>query len=136
MVTGINEFSILVTALLSVAVGSIWYSPLLFGEAWMRAIGFSSGDVELPRPRVIRLVAAGILGNIVFFFVLARFINLAGQAGVSLWSFGTLLIALISALLVCLVLWEKRPLSYFAIHIGYAALIIYGGITVIAYWPW
>ena len=34
-----NIFAVLVGAVASMALGALWYSPLLFGNAWMAAIG-------------------------------------------------------------------------------------------------
>jgi hypothetical protein len=41
----INYFAVLVAALSTFVLGGLWYSPLLFGKAWMRANNFSESDV-------------------------------------------------------------------------------------------
>ncbi len=37
----VNWFAILVAAIANMVIGALWYSPLLFGKAWMRASGKS-----------------------------------------------------------------------------------------------
>ena len=41
----INYFAVLVAALSTFVLGGLWYSPLLFGKAWMRVNNFSDTDV-------------------------------------------------------------------------------------------
>ena len=41
----INYFAVLVAALSTFVLGGLWYSPLLFGKAWMRSNNFSESDV-------------------------------------------------------------------------------------------
>ena len=132
----INEIAVLVTAVLSVAMGSIWYSPLFFGEAWMRATGLSAADLSLSHKQLIGRVVAGIVAGFVFFLALAHAINLGREVGVSIWTIGALLVVLVGSLMVSFVLWEKRPLTYIYIHVGYASVVTFGGLMVLAYWPW
>ncbi|MBA2527542.1 MAG: DUF1761 domain-containing protein, partial [Pyrinomonadaceae bacterium] len=42
----INYFAVLAAALSTFVLGGLWYSPLLFGKAWMRANGFSDADLQ------------------------------------------------------------------------------------------
>ena len=42
----INYFAVLAAALSTFVLGGLWYSPLLFGKAWMRANGFTEADLQ------------------------------------------------------------------------------------------
>src|SRR6185295_17826416 len=42
----INYFAVLVAALSTFVLGGLWYSPLLFGKAWMRTNNFSDSDLK------------------------------------------------------------------------------------------
>jgi hypothetical protein len=136
MVDGISEIAILVTAILAVAVGSVWYSPLCFGEAWMRAAGLKPDDLALPKERLLFLIVAGISANVSLLTVLGWFIVKAQSIQLSEFSVAGFLVVFIVSLMVSIVLWEKRPITYILIHTGYASIVIFGGITVLAYWPW
>jgi hypothetical protein len=46
MGSNINYFAVLGAALSTFILGGLWYSPLLFGKAWMRANNFSDTDVQ------------------------------------------------------------------------------------------
>ncbi len=39
--SGINYLAVIVAAVAYMVLGAIWYSPILFGAAWMRGIGKS-----------------------------------------------------------------------------------------------
>ena len=43
---GINWLAIAVAALSSFVLGGLWYSPLLFGKAWMRATGHTQESLK------------------------------------------------------------------------------------------
>ena len=42
----INYFAVLAAALSTFVLGGVWYSPMLFGKAWMRANNFSDADLQ------------------------------------------------------------------------------------------
>jgi hypothetical protein len=42
----INYLGVLVAALSTFILGGLWYSPMLFGKAWMRANNFSDADLQ------------------------------------------------------------------------------------------
>jgi len=42
----INFLAVIAAALSTFVLGGLWYSPLLFGRAWMRANGFSEHQVQ------------------------------------------------------------------------------------------
>jgi len=42
----INYPAVLVAALSTFILGGLWYSPILFGKAWMRANNFADADVR------------------------------------------------------------------------------------------
>jgi len=42
----INYLAVLVAALSTFLLGGLWYSPMLFGKAWMRANNFTDEDLQ------------------------------------------------------------------------------------------
>ncbi len=44
--SGINYLAVLVAALSTFILGGLWYSPMLFGKAWMRANNFTDADLQ------------------------------------------------------------------------------------------
>ena len=39
--TAVNYMTVLAAAVASMAVGLLWYSPLLFGKPWMKLMGLT-----------------------------------------------------------------------------------------------
>lgn len=132
----VNEVSILVSALLAVAIGNIWYSPVVFGPLWMRSLGKRTGeDVFLPR-EVITAVLKGIASYSIFFYVIASTMSVLASSDYTLREFAAAVALLAIMPLVSIVAWEKKPFEYFAIHAGFIAVVTMIGISVITYWPW
>jgi len=44
--SNINFLAVLVSALASFAIGALWYSPVLFGKAWQKELGFTDEDLQ------------------------------------------------------------------------------------------
>jgi uncharacterized protein DUF1761 len=44
-----NYLAIIVAAIINVAVGSLWYSQILFAKPWMKAMGMKSEDFKKNR---------------------------------------------------------------------------------------
>jgi hypothetical protein len=67
---GLNYWTIVLAAAISMVVGALWYSPALFGKAWAKALGKKTGDmgdanVGYSVSTVAALVQAFILANLV-----------------------------------------------------------------------
>ncbi len=135
MFTDVTLLPILVSAILAVAVGSIWYSPLLFGSVWLKSIGISMENADEEREMIIRAIQ-GVLAQTIFFFVLSQFILNSQGGTMSLTKMGVLLTAFIIASMINTFILEKKSIAYLLINAGYSTIIIFGGIGVIAFWPW
>ncbi len=71
--------AVVVAAFVPMVVGALWYSPLLFAQPWMRAIGKTSDDLRGGNARyyVLAAVAAFLMS-----YALARIIRWADADGV------------------------------------------------------
>lgn len=131
----VNEVSIVVSALLAVAVGNVWYSPLVFGNAWLRSMGKEPGsDVLNPKEMYVATIK-GVCAHVVFFFVLA-YVSYVTREVLSLTQLGAIVTFLIAFPYVLGTIWEQRPFVYVLIQIGYAFVTVYGGLSIITFWPW
>lgn len=133
----VNELSVFVASVISVAVGSIWYSPLLFGKPWMQAAGLTIEDEELSTKEAVVLTAKAVLTQVVFFYVIAQLIAVSAKLdALTLPTLGVALALFLVSYMVSVVIWERRSLTYLSIHAGYSALALSIGISIIVYWPW
>lgn len=114
----INWLAVLAAALANFVVGGLWYSPALFGNAWMRANGFTAEDLARGSP-------AKIFG-LAFLFCLLMAANLAAFLGAPETTLAFALGAAIAAGLGwaalglgVVALFERRPAAYLLINGGY-----------------
>ena len=60
----LNILAILVAAIASMALGTLWYSPVLFGNAWLAALGKDAGDLGSPLPAITGSVVSCLVSAI------------------------------------------------------------------------
>jgi hypothetical protein len=104
-VPAINYIAVILATLSSMIVGSIWYTPRVFGKYWMKKSGVTpsgnSGDAIRP-----------ILITVVVSFITAWV--LAGAADISFEFYGGSF--LVNALLTALILWAGFTAARFITH--------------------
>jgi hypothetical protein len=123
----VNYLAVALAALSSFLIGGLWYSPILFANAWMRLAG-------LDEARLREKVGAVFAGAFVMSFVIA--LNLAlflGESPTIAWGAGAGALAGIGwawASLAITFLFERRPVMLIVIDGGYIAVsyTVMGGI--------
>jgi len=125
----INYFAVFAAALSTFVLGGLWYSPVLFGKAWMRANGFT--DADLQTFSKARMFGWSFFFSLVMALNLAMFLagpttNLAwGMAAGALAGLGWVAMAI-----AIVGVFENRSWKYIAINGGYMTLafVIMGAI--------
>jgi hypothetical protein len=69
----INWLAVIAAALSTFLLGGIWYSPALFGNAWMRENGFT--EEKLKNRNMMRIFGFSFLWSLVMSVNLATFLN-------------------------------------------------------------
>lgn len=135
MISSLNEVAIFVAAVLAVAVESIWYSPLLFGAAWRKSAGLTPYIEDVSSLHMVRTTVQSVVVYILFFACAVQVIDGMGGTQAFLQGGGLLCVLLVTSL-VLIGYREFRSWTYAAIHTGFIALTLFGGVGVIMYWPW
>jgi uncharacterized membrane protein YeaQ/YmgE (transglycosylase-associated protein family) len=132
----INYVAVLVAAVVSMLIGAVWYSPILFGKEWMRLIGMTEKKLkEAKKKGVVKSYLAGFVGALVMSFILAHFIDFvqvtAFLEGVSTGAWVWL--GFIAPVLLGSVLWENKPIKLYLINAAYwlVSLSLMGGILAV-----
>ena len=124
----INYLAVVAAAASTFVIGGLWYSPLLFQQAWMKANRFTEADVRTGNQAVIFGLAFAFA--VIMAFNLAMFLNAPDTT--TTWGATA---GLLSAVWVVLgigtvALFERRPFAYTAINGGYwvVAFVVMGAI--------
>ena len=135
MIESINLTAVLVSAILAVAIGSIWYSPLFFGKMWLQALGLDREEEE-PKAILIFNTIKAVFAQCIFLIAVAQFIVIGTTFSIPLGKIAQLLTLLLLGQMLFFMQWERRSLVYFLINGGYMAIVLFGGVAIIAKWPW
>jgi hypothetical protein len=123
----VHWLPVLAATVAAFVIGGLWYSPALFGKAWMRANGFSEQDLAKGNQ--------GKIFGVAFVFTLIMAINLAmfladaktnaswGATAGFLAGFGWIALGI-----GVVALFERRSWSYIFVNGGYVtvALVVMG----------
>lgn len=116
----INHISVLVCAVMSLVIGGLWWSPLMFAKSWQREVGLTDDQLKQMNP-------AKTFGLTFMLAYLASY-NLAfflGAPGTT-WQWGIAAGLLAGfwaiAMYVIISLFEQRTLKHMLINVGYIAV--------------
>lgn len=113
----VNFFAVLLAAVTTMVLGFLWYSPILFGTAWMKYRGLSKNEISGGGAMTYVLTALTALGGS---FVLALLLTLADEATIGSGLVVGLLISISISLKIGMnYLFEGHKLGLYLITIGY-----------------
>ncbi len=115
----LDWLAVLLAAVANMAVGALWFSPVLFGKPWMRGAGVT---LESANANAGRAYTIAIVASVVVAVVLAALFAGSGVAGATAGAGkGAILGAGLVAMFVATIhAFEARPVSLIAIDAGYA----------------
>lgn len=124
----VNYLAVLVAAIVSFGIGSLWYSPVLFGNVWMKLIGKT--EEQIKNQNMSKIFGTAFILSLIICFNLAAFL---GPERDLVWGMtaGALAgIGWVSCSVGIIYLFEGKPLKLFFIDAGYQVVtyIIMGGI--------
>lgn len=132
--TNISYLGILISAVVSMIIGALWYGPL-FGKPWMKMMGLTKKDMEKAKKKGMwKLYLANFIAVFVMAFVLMHIIIHVGavtiwegvQTGFWVW------LGFIATVMLGTVIWEGKPLKLYLLNVGYylISLLVMGAILV------
>lgn len=123
-----NYLAIIVAAVVNVAIGSAWYSPILFAKPWMKAMGMKPEDFEKNRKNMgAGMYVPPMIAALVSAFVLSWFINAlnvtTAMGGLGIGFLGWLGFTTTAQVLNSWVFSNGRPKELYFINTGYHLVI-------------
>lgn len=134
----INYLAVLIAGIIFQALGAAWYSPALFGTAWMKESGMSEAELAAAKTKGMgKTYTIAFIGALLSAFVLAHVIQAFGattalegaQGGFWMWLGFAVPVQLGS------VLWDNKSTKYFAITTGYQLVALMLSGALLAIWP-
>lgn len=134
----INYVAVLVCAVLSMIIGAIWYSPILFGNMWMKAVGIDPTKLDKKKQMSEGMKVMGIhfVFLLISMFVLAHFAKYSGAtdlvSGLTL-GFWVWLGFLVTSLYPAYS-YENRSLVSYGLLLGYDLVCFLISGAILAMW--
>lgn len=132
----LNFLAILVSALVSFALGSLWYSPLMFGKTWQKAVDLS--DEKIKNSNMFKTFGFSFILMIIMAFGLALLFNAHGN-NENNWLSGLIHGVFVGIFFVATsygvnMLYQQKPLNLWAIDSGYQIILLGIMGTIIGAW--
>jgi len=133
----VNIGVVLMASVVAMAIGSLWYSPLLFGKQWTKLVGFSEKQLkEMYAKGAAKSFAWGFFSNLVMIYFLAQ---LFAWTGVSSLGEGVRLVlavwvGFILTLTAGSVLWEGKPFKLYLLNGLYWFVVLLANGFILATW--
>ena len=132
----VHEFAVLGTAFFMMALATVWYSPMLFGRAWMRETGISQEDVDAMQPQMWKHILLTFISYAAMLTMLAYVVVYAPILGFVVWKTAIAIAFFVAMAAVAPTLFEGRSATYYFIRVGFYAVFIVVGTLMLQYWPW
>ena len=109
---------VVVSAILTMLLGMLWYSPHVFGTAWMRMTGISPEAAERGKKRMPLMAFVGLCAAMMIAWVMT-YVNTAwgfydwiGALELGFWTWA----GFVAPTMLGTVLWEQKPLKLYFIN--------------------
>ncbi len=116
-----NYLAILVATVSTFVLGGLWYSPVLFGKAWMQEMGFTEESLKA-RGDVGRIMGLSFVLELVMAFNLAAFIGPKASLTFGLFAGVAAGFGWVALAFGVTYLFERKSLRLFLINAGYHAV--------------
>lgn len=127
-----NIWAVLVAALSTFLIGGLWYSPAVFGKAWMRENGFT--EESLKNSNMVKIFGLAFLLGLIAAVNLAMYMGAEDRPAMgALWGF-LAGFGWVATFVGTHYLFERKSLTLFLINAGYSvvALTVMG--VILAAW--
>lgn len=133
----VNWLAVVVAAVVSMIVGSFWYSPLMFGNAWMKLLGMTKKDIEKAKKKGMgKTYLIAFVLSLIMAYVLAHFVAIVGGTHffdgvtVGFWVW----LGFVATIAAGSILWEGKAVKLFWINSLYWLVVLVLEAGILAVW--
>lgn len=121
----VNYLAVLVAAVVFFGIGSLWYTPILFGNVWLKEVGITPD--EAAKGDMVKTMGLGFIAVLLMTLTLAMFLRDSGYSVVEGARWGAYAgIGFSGAIVLLNAAFEGKSWTYIAINAGYALV----GLTI------
>jgi hypothetical protein len=113
----VNLLAVLACGVISLVLGGIWYSPMLFAGPWQRAAGLS--DEQAKSGNMALIFGGAFVLSLIAAYVFAMFLGTGMSLGAATAAGFSAGLCWVAASYGISYLFERRPLSLWLINGGY-----------------
>ena len=133
----INYIAVVVAAVATMIIGSFWYSPLMFGNAWLKLSGMTQKQIqEAKKKGIVKTYFIAFIVSLVMSYVLAHFVDYTEAATVSgslqlgFWIW----LGFFATTQLNMVLWDDKPFKLYLIHVFHYLVALLIMSVILALW--
>ncbi len=108
-------FTLIIATVVTILIGSLWYSPLMFGKQWMHMMGFTAEHMEKAKQK---RMAPTYAWAFVFSLVHVFLVYILFLSGFELVGVFAIWVGFSLPIFSNAVLWEGKPWKFFFIQAG------------------
>lgn len=131
MLASVNWWAVLVGMVVTMAVGSVWYSQMLFGPIWQKELKMTQKEMGGKDPTAAMIGAA--LLTLIQATVLALLIG-SGDVMDGLYMAGLVSVGLVTAAVGVQYAFEARSLRLLAVNCGYIVVTMMAMGAILGAW--
>lgn len=126
--------AVLAASIVCMVIGSLWYSPILFGTSWMNLVGMTKDQCQNPTHAFALCFVVVLVSTFVLALLLALLVPLGLEDGLL---FGGLLWAGVAAPVhLAPVIWQGKDTKLFWIASSEHLFCILVSTAILMAWPW
>ena len=128
----LNLLAIVAAAVASMALGFLWYSPVAFGNAWLRLIGKKQEDLGQPGPAYALTALGALLAAAALAVVLEGFGARTFVSGIGI---GALVgIGFIAPVLASEAVFSGKPMQLYLLNVTYYVISFIAQGAILGAW--
>lgn len=132
----VDELAILATTFVVVALTTLWYSPYLFGRAWIGLAGREHVLFDESARSYVPQLAVTLLLQLILTTVVALLLAFAPVVEIPVAVLGAGLFAMAAAGMLLPMVYEGKAWQYCVLHVSFLALSVVVNVLSLYYWPW
>lgn len=131
----LNYAAILVAGLMNMVLGALWYSPVLFGSIWMKAMKLNKSEMKADKYMGARYAVAFLMGLLTV-YILAHYVDYmeastaSEGAQTAFWPWLGFMVPLLAGS----VLWDGKNFTVFAINAAHYLVAMLMAGVILATW--